>query len=159
MPPNPGTVANLPVILVKIPVDLLVKLTKLGQGGHGGGLTPPDEPLPGPIMGAETLTVLGYRLDYQLLAETTGNTSQTIGNVVGNWLDYVSFLPILSDFLGITFQSLVEFHSHGYFLCEYMFFFQKSSSGGIATLKMQYSSRRTRFQYSQSVQRLVGDSF
>ncbi len=28
------------------------------------------------------------------------NISQTIGNVIGNWLDYMSFLPIFRTFLG-----------------------------------------------------------
>ena len=35
-------------------------------------------------------------------------------------------------------------------------FFSNSSSGGIASLEMWYSSRRTRFFHSQSVRRLVG---
>ena len=38
MQSNPSLSANLPVTLVKILVNLLVKLTKLGLGGHGGAL-------------------------------------------------------------------------------------------------------------------------
>jgi hypothetical protein len=37
MQSNPRILVNLLVILVKTPVNLLVKPTKLGSGGHGGG--------------------------------------------------------------------------------------------------------------------------
>ena len=45
MQSNPRILVNLLVILVRIPVNLLVKLTKLGVGGAMGGLNP-YEPLP-----------------------------------------------------------------------------------------------------------------
>ncbi len=45
MQSNPRISANLPVILVKILVNLLVKLTKLGQGAMGGGVYSPPPPL------------------------------------------------------------------------------------------------------------------
>ena len=38
MQSNPRTLVNVLVISVRIPANPLVKLTKLGQGGHGGGL-------------------------------------------------------------------------------------------------------------------------
>ncbi len=49
MQSNPRLSANLLVILVKILVNLLVKLTKSGVGGAmGGGAQPPTRASPGP---------------------------------------------------------------------------------------------------------------
>ncbi len=42
----------------------------------------------------------------------------------------VGLFTDVSDFLG-RLLVIAEFYSHGYFLYEYVFFFQKSSSGGI----------------------------
>ena len=67
MQSNPRLSANLPVISVKLLVNLLVKLTKLGLGGHGGGLYP----LPEPSSKACTLEPTGLGIETKETFTTT----------------------------------------------------------------------------------------
>ena len=143
------------------------------QGGHGGA-DPYHEPPPrlsfppqrGGVHGVQS--VQGYSILEIVRAsprvyllghrqETNGYLFTTFHRISPDFLGTNRvLLPILSDFLGITFQSIVEFHSHGYLqrlsanllvmlvkllvnllllpcCCSngYMFFFQIMSSGGI----------------------------
>ena len=99
MQSNPTILVNLLVILVKTPVSLLVKLTKLRLGGAmGGGLPPLQEPLPD-CMSPRGTNGQGQQDQLGVHGETT---MRLIGDPEGNKRLPLYDFRCFPDFLGRT---------------------------------------------------------
>ena len=103
MQSNPRILVNLLVISVKIPVNLLVKLTKLGGARPGA---PPQEGgavrRPGRRHGGHKVCCSSPTYSPDSLANSLADSLANITNskcIIPTFTDFYRFLPMFSDFL------------------------------------------------------------